>query len=243
MGRGLKRAAAALALVADAAPAETTAFDAIPSVTVAYYDVAGTDQSTIRAALLKQRPTDPNDGVRVDALTRTQLRWSWPLTKKGCRLRQASISFSAIVILPRLTDWTGVPESLRTVWAAYIARLEAHELTHLRFGYDGRLEVLAAIRAATCATADAAAKAALAAIQQRDIAFDRATDHGDRDAEPLSPAKVGAQSGDRDYMAVRVVTPTIATGPRPPPGKALFFGVPIVSPPRTFPPSRAFGGQ
>jgi predicted secreted Zn-dependent protease len=181
MGRSLRGSAVALALSAGAATGQTTVIDATPGVTVAYYDVSGTDVPAIRAAMLDARPTDPNDGKRVDAVTRTQLRWSWPLTKRGCRLQRATVTFSAIVILPRLAD-PAVPGSIRAGWAAYLARLEAHELTHLRYGFDGRLDVLAAIKAATCRTADAAARAALAKIQQRDIAFDRATDHGDRDA-------------------------------------------------------------
>lgn len=190
--------AVALALVAGEARAQTTMFDAIPSVTVAYYDVAGTDVATISAALLKMRPTDPNDGKRVDALTQTHLRWSWPLTNTGCRLKDATVTFTATVILPRLADGELVPQTLRADWDAYIARLEAHEMMHLRYSYDGRLAVLAAVKAATCDTADAAAKAVLAKIQQRDIALDRATNHGERGSKVPDPAEAGTSSPDKE---------------------------------------------
>ena len=188
----MRRAAVTLLLAASAGQAQSGPFAEIPGVTILYYDVAGTDLPTIRAAMRKLRPTDPADQQRVDALTRTALHWSWPVRDGACRLQDATVTFSATVTLPRLAD-AAVPETVRLDWARYLAVLEAHELTHLRNGYNGRLELLAAIKAATCDTADAVAKAALAAIQQRDIALDRATDHGARDpatgAEtPAAPA-------------------------------------------------------
>ena len=66
----------------------------------------------------------------------------------------------------------------RTAWDRYLAALMVHEAGHVAYTYDRRSDVLAAIRSATCATADRAARAALAAIDAYHIAYDRETGHG-----------------------------------------------------------------
>ncbi|MEN2786709.1 DUF922 domain-containing protein [Sphingomonas qilianensis] len=182
MGRGLKAVAIVLALAAGAACAQASPFAAFPDVTISYYDVHGGDRAAIRAAMRKARPTDPNDGQRVDALTRVVLRWSWPIENGACRLPDAAVRFAATVTLPRLADPAIVAPRVRADWAAYLAQLVAHERTHLRHGYEGRDEILAVIKAATCDTANAAAQAALRRIQERDRMFDRATEHSKADA-------------------------------------------------------------
>lgn len=156
--------------------AQTTgAFADIPGVRFDYYDASGDDAAAIRRSIDAARPTDAHDGQRVDALTTWRMRWSWPTRTRGCDLGKARVTFAATVRMPRLAV---VPDAVKPAWDRYVAALERHEAGHARHGYNGRAAVLAAIRGATCATADAAATAALAKLDAFGVQYDRETRHG-----------------------------------------------------------------
>lgn len=161
-----------MACCAPVAAQTTDAFVGIPHVTFDYYPVAGEDAVAIRGAIDAARPTDAHDGERVDALTTWGMRWSWPRKGKACDLKAARVTFAATVRMPRLTGAAPVG------WERYVAALERHEAGHARYAYAGRRRVLAAIRGATCATANAAAKAALAKLDAYGVTYDRETRHG-----------------------------------------------------------------
>ena len=63
-------------------------------------------------------------------------------------------------------------------WNAYIQALVRHEAGHLRHAYENMGSVLSAIRASSCAGANAAGQAAVRALARWDIAYDRETRHG-----------------------------------------------------------------
>lgn len=160
-----------------AALSVAAAFAGVPDVAIAWYDVAGATPAAVRASLDARRPTDPNDRARVDALTRWSISWQWLGSPADpCGLSHATVSFAASVQLPRLT--TRVAPELRRDWDRYVAALARHEAKHVRAAYAARAEVLAALRGATCATANAAGDAVLAAIHADAKALDQATDHG-----------------------------------------------------------------
>lgn len=165
--------AAMLVVAADPA----AAFAGVPNVVIVQYPVEGREPAAIRASLDARRPTVPDTGVRVDALTRWDIGWGWRGNRSDlCGLSNAVVGFSATVQLPHLT--TVVAPDVRAKWHAYLAALVAHEARHARAAYAARREVLAALRGATCATANAAGAAVLATIRARDAAVDRVTDHG-----------------------------------------------------------------
>jgi predicted secreted Zn-dependent protease len=171
----------ALALLAAAGQAP---FAGIPHVRIVRYPVYGRDLAAIGASLAKVEPRDPHDGERVEAVTHWRFAWQWPrLPGGGCRLRAATVRFSAIVRLPRLVGVATLPLELQAHWQRYLGELEAHEAMHVRYAHDHRGEVLAAIRAATCATANAAGQRVLQRLVAHDVAFDRETQHG-RATEP-----------------------------------------------------------
>jgi predicted secreted Zn-dependent protease len=176
----VKRWCPLLALVAVPADAQTTdAFAGLPYLVVRPYDVMGTDAVTLRASIDANRPTDPHGRAPVDAGTHWTIGWRWTArTHRGCDLAHARVTFRATVTLPRLADPASLPPPLADAWNRYIAALERHEAGHVRYAYDHRGDVAAAIRGATCATAERAARAALAAIVAHDIAYDRDTQHG-----------------------------------------------------------------
>ncbi len=155
-------------------------FGGVPGVELIYYDVSGSNPGQIRAAIDKLRPSDPNDGQRVDALTLHRFRWRWPIVNGICDLNQATVAFEARVTLPHLTNLAALPTGLQQGWARYLAGLEEHEKGHLLNAWNRRDDVLAAIKSARCDTASDAAKAVLKQINQADIDYDRRTDHGRR---------------------------------------------------------------
>ncbi|MBI0475092.1 DUF922 domain-containing protein [Sphingomonas sp. MA1305] len=174
-------AAAILVLSAQAMPIghETRGpFDGIPGVTIVDYDVAGRTPKAIRHSIDAARPTDTNDGTRVDGLSRWNVRWRWQNDGRGhCSTTQEDISFSATVTVPRLSD-AKVSPAVQEQFDRYRKSLLAHEEGHVRYAWDHRNDIVKAINTAGCDKAGAAAKAALAIIASHDVAFDRETHHG-----------------------------------------------------------------
>ena len=153
-----------------------TRFAEIPNVTIVQYDVTGGNTAAVRRSIDKVRPTDPNDGTRVDGLSHYDFRWRWHDNGQGkCTTTPDDILFSATVTVPRLVDGDA---KLRERFDRYLSSLLEHEDGHIRYAWDHRADIATAISSATCATANAAAQNALKAISAHDIAYDKATRHG-----------------------------------------------------------------
>lgn len=163
-----------------AAPAPSdTGLDEVTGLEIQYYDVTGDSLFAVRQALNRVRPRDPNDGLGVDALSSWYLQWRWPVDAAGaCDLARAELRFSARIRMPRLVETASTPPAVRARWQAYVAALRRHEARHIRNAWDNRGRVLAAIRRSSCANANADARAVLAELARRDLAYDRATRHG-----------------------------------------------------------------
>ncbi|HST37292.1 MAG TPA: DUF922 domain-containing protein [Allosphingosinicella sp.] len=164
-----------------ASASQPVPFAGIPGVERLSYDVSGASVAAIRRSIDNhpERPRDPNDGLRVDALANWYMRWSWPAGPSGgCDLARARIQFSARVTMPRLLNERLVPAPVLARWRAYLDALERHEDGHVRYAFDHMGEVLAAIRASSCARANDDARAVIQRIGRHDIDYDRETDHG-----------------------------------------------------------------
>lgn len=173
------------AQLASAQADSTLPFGDIPGVTISYYDVAGRDPAAIRRSINAARPTDPNDGKRVDGLSKWDFRWRWHRDGQGvCNAAPDDIVFSASVTIPRLADTKASPK-LRQQFDRYLKTLLAHEEGHIRYAWEHRGEIVAAMNAADCSTTNAAAQAALKAIAGHDVAYDKATNHGARTVLPF----------------------------------------------------------
>jgi predicted secreted Zn-dependent protease len=178
----LLAAAAGLGLAGSATavpPPATGPLAGIPNLDVQYYDVSGSSVAEIRAAINRVRPRDPNDGVAVDALNRWYISWRWPGDGRGnCLLGQTELRFTATLRMPRLFNSRRTPRAVVARWQAYVEALIRHEAGHLRHAYANMGSVLRAIRASSCATANEAGRAAVRALAQYDVDYDRATRHG-----------------------------------------------------------------
>ncbi|MFD1949844.1 DUF922 domain-containing protein [Sphingomonas arantia] len=178
------------ALAAAAAPpsdAPIGQFAAIPNVTLTFYDVTGRDPAAIRRSIDAARPTDPNDGARVDGLSAYRYAWQWVSEQGVCRIMPDDIQFAATIMIPRLT--TNVSPELRAEFDLYIRTLLAHEYGHVGFGWAQRVEIAAAINAADCNTANVAARAAVTAIGIQNAAYDAETGHGANVIHPFGYAR------------------------------------------------------
>jgi predicted secreted Zn-dependent protease len=168
-----------------AADAPAVPLEGIPNVTVIPYDVVGNSSKAVRRSIDAVRPTDPNDGKRVDGLSRWNYRYKWRCDGQGkVTTTLDDIVFSAEVKIPRLAD-DGASSKLREQFDHYLQTLLAHEDGHVRYAWDSRDEILAAISSATCATAKVAAQAAVDEIKAHDVEYDTITGHGRTTIAPL----------------------------------------------------------
>ena len=143
-----------------------------------YFDITGTTAGELRDSINAQGPLD-SGGRRNDALTMWSIDWTWPLNAdSSCILDSATISTTITVTFPRWQPPPGASASLIDQWNAYEAALVTHESGHVSFVVATAPEVLAAIKGATCAAAEAAAQAAVGRIRQHDIDYDAETNHG-----------------------------------------------------------------
>lgn len=162
-----------------------TPFADIPNVTLVPYDVTGRNPEAVRRSINAARPTDRNDGKRVDGLSRWQYHWRWHRDGQGgCTAKPEDIVFSATVTIPRLDS--DAPPKLREQFDLYLHSLLAHEDGHLRYAWVHRGDIAASINAATCTTAAAAAQASLKAIAAHDLEYDKTTRHGADTIVPLA---------------------------------------------------------
>jgi len=169
-----------LALAAPAAAQETEpAFAGIPNVTIDYYDVSGSTVPEIRASMAARGLRDSADGSAIDAQSHVEMRWRWEGDGKGgCDLANASVEFSATVILPRLIDVETVPAPVLLRWRSFATALSEHEAGHIRYGFNRVADVKAAIAASDCTGANDAARAVIEANNLRDATYDQVTRHG-----------------------------------------------------------------
>ena len=179
---GTQIASLALGLSALALPSVGRAqsddpFSGLPNISFSSYPVTGSDADAIRASMNTHRPTDPNDGRAVDALTRWHIAWRLKQDGQGCRVTGAP-TFSAHVSLPALSDAQALPADTRKRWTQYDAALRMHEAGHARYAYEHLGDVQGALSAQTCDEANAAGIAAVRTIAKHDVEYDKETDHG-----------------------------------------------------------------
>lgn len=143
------------------------------NATVQFYDVTGSTEQELRRQLTAAGPNG------YDAYTKWSIRWNWPgRGEKDCRLNEAEVSYEVIVTFPRWTPPTAATPELVTKWNRFLRALADHERRHVENVVKRFPAVGAAIKNATCLTAEAAAQAALEPIRQFDSQYDLNTDHG-----------------------------------------------------------------
>ncbi len=149
----------------------------IPNATIEWYDIYGSTSAELRQQVDTYGPLDDN-GERWEALTHWRIHWNWPgYGKANCDLSAATVRYENTVTLPR---WNPPPEaSARLIerWNAYLPALARHEQHHVEIVVEHYQEVLTAIQAADCLSADAAAMAAFEEIRRLQNEYDEVSQH------------------------------------------------------------------
>ena len=163
-----------------AAGADNVSLSDIPNVTFEYYTVSGRTLADIARSLERSRPTDPNDGQKVTALTNWAMGYSWSEDDRGgCDLSHATLRFQATITFPRHIAESNLPADVRERWRAFSEALLRHETNHVRYAWIHRGDVLRAVQASSCSRAAADGNRAIGAIVEHDLEYDRVTRHGE----------------------------------------------------------------
>ena len=152
----------------------------LPNVTIIDYDVSGRNAAAVRHSINALRPTDANDGTRVDGYSKYAFRWRWHNDGRGkCSATIDDLSFSATVTVPRLSE-ARASKQLQEEFDRYRRSLLRHEDGHVRYAWEHRGDIVTAINAATCDTVQTAAQDAAKTIAAHDIAYDKRPSTGRR---------------------------------------------------------------
>lgn len=153
------------------------------------YDIVGSTEAELREQMLTAGPIDKTEGKHFDATTTWRVTWAyrWERTGEGCRIFSVDTKLKSRIVLPRWPGAAAADPALRAKWEAFSAALLAHEKGHVAFGEGARAEAERAIKAlprfAACEDLDkaamAAGNAAVAKAKADEIAYDRATHHGE----------------------------------------------------------------
>ena len=168
----------------------------------AFYDVAGTDASTIAAALQRQGPRD-GSGAWAGSLSWT-FNWTYQPVREGgsCRATAAAVDLRLTYTLPRLASSVEPSPVVRERWERFLVALRYHEDGHAALAVEAADELARDIEAAPPArscpelqsTVESTAQASLARHQDAQAVYDEQTGHG---------AAQGARFSYRDAESIR----------------------------------------
>jgi len=162
----------ALAALVQAQPAPATAAPGaapIPGVTVRTYDVRGKTIREILQSLTTAAPMDQASGRPTPASSKWSMKVATQFTRTGpkCEITGATATFSGEEVLPHLVPDPAIPAPVLANWNSYLAQLDARQTEQLRFAYDHRSDIEAAVRASSCDAWRPAANAALDRLRQQ----------------------------------------------------------------------------
>ena len=155
------------------------------SVDVRTYAVEGATVDAVHRSMGRGGPT--MDGATYFGMTGSEIhvRFRARPDGDGCRLDAVEVDLDVTMTLPEWEARGPTDYALRRDWARFSSALRRHEDGHRRRAEAGARAVaaaLAAVRAPTCAAAEAEAGRAVQTAQERTAAdqerYDRTTDHG-----------------------------------------------------------------
>ena len=152
---------------------------------VDYYDVAGSSEEELRAAIDKQRPKD-RAGERHDAVTNWDVLWTYRYVTVagGCAVGSLATTLEVATIFPR---WPNRQSGTLTErWDKYTAALKAHEREHMDIALRAAQVIHKRLssheKARTCpllkASIDSKGQALLDQFRSEEAEYDQRTQHG-----------------------------------------------------------------
>ncbi|MCD9086306.1 DUF922 domain-containing protein [Stenotrophomonas sp. SY1] len=159
-----------------------------------YYPISGQTSQQLLMAMQENGPSG-DDGTRFHGYTRWNVRWQYRTTSQGrrCRIQSIDTQVTGEITLPQWSDQQDAGEDLRSRWQRYSRILREHEEGHYQFalqaGADIRRELGSLSSDAGCDAlgkqVNALGKSLIDLQRQREIAYDRDTQHGRRDGLEL----------------------------------------------------------
>jgi predicted secreted Zn-dependent protease len=161
-----------------AAPHSISIDEILSKANVVYYEISGATADQLRAQLNVLGPIG-DDGYKADATTHWDIHWTWTTNSVSeCQLATTTVSYQIQVIFPHWTPPQTASPELIAKWTNYTKALAEHEQGHVDFVVSSIPQLEAAIKGATCETANAAGQAVLSLIRRHDLEYDAATNHG-----------------------------------------------------------------
>lgn len=144
-----------------------------PGTKLKFYLVEGVEPDEINASMRERKLGGPaHDGRFAVGLTEWNAHWRWPGRNDGsCDLSKLDIDFDITVTLPQLANENASPE-VRRQWGNFVADVVAHEAGHVQLIHAHKDRIIAAIKSADCASAEAAGNAAIADLRNANLLFD-----------------------------------------------------------------------
>jgi predicted secreted Zn-dependent protease len=179
----MKRGLAALLLIAN-----PPAFADRDDFAIEYFTVTGDTASALSAEIDAKGPVGDN-GRHSDGYTRWSMTWTFGMTSDdaGCSANRISVDLDIRMFLPRWDTPPNADPRLITRWNRYLAALRSHEDGHRARAEAAAGEMrrkLLGERATDCrvleARLDSMASALLAGLRERQAAYDRETDFGQK---------------------------------------------------------------
>ena len=149
------------------------------------YGVSGATLEEIMGSIRAHGPIDES-GVRRYATTRWNVHWSWNRDAHDNVLpNTVQVRCEVTLVLPSHENVSGLSPSERARWDAFIARLNQHELNHVKHVQAIAPEIQERISSRTKRYGPLSVKAAhriaehvLQEVRELDHAYDRSTRHG-----------------------------------------------------------------
>lgn len=158
------------------------------SVQTVYYSVTGKTANELRSQLNQRGVIHPPSGQCFDGYTNWRVNWNYRYQTQGntCRVGSANVSTNIKITLPKWKRPSSISSGLKNRWNRYIAALEVHENGHKKNGLDAGKDILQTLRSMsaypTCEelglAANVAADEVIKIYNQKDIEYDRVTEHG-----------------------------------------------------------------
>lgn len=164
------------------------AWSASPNIRsqVNYYTITGTTASALRQQMNQLGPPG-NNGRRFDAYTKWNVAWNYRygLVSDRCRITSLTVNTDMTYTMPQWQNLKQAPRSLQQQWQGYYQALQLHEEGHANHGRAATQEIwqrLSHLNQPTCASMSQIANQTVQTIinryAQKDIDYDRQTDHG-----------------------------------------------------------------
>ena len=160
------------------------------SIKNVFYTVEGSTPQEIRTSLNKLRPQmqDSNNHKRYDAYTQWFVKWNYfyQTQNNRCLIKTAQVNADIITTMPKWKVNSKASKSVKNQWERYIVALKQHEEGHQKNGINASKEILKTINNlpdySSCTQLGTAVNAASNRIikkyNQKDLEYDRITQHG-----------------------------------------------------------------